>query len=226
MISTPPSGEEDSSCCKFAEWTGVSNGTDGNQFLTQGGIAWSGFNDLGPPSENSKNMSLVVEYNVPSGPPPTWITPPVWMKGVVGQKITMETLITSNCPLPNGARGDLWSKIWSLGPNYTLQAIHCVSRGTMKYAWYVFESPGALLSCGSGYYDYPYHRCQIPEFSFNGLGLLFTGNICNSRSCENVNVNSNPIRGYYIDQAGQDTATGPIARGGNAWTETGVSAAR
>jgi hypothetical protein len=223
-ISAPPSGE-DSSCCKFAEWTGVANGTDGDQFLTQGGIAWSGFHDIGPSSENNENMSLVVEYNSPSGPPPTWISPPVWMHGVVGERITMETLITSSCSLPNGARGDLWSEIWSLGSSYTSQVIHCMNAGTMNYAWYVFESPGAILSCGSGYYDYPYHRCQIPDFSFNGEGLLFTGNICNNKSsCENVNVDSNPIKGYYIDQAIPDTITGPISRGGASWNETWVPA--
>lgn len=173
-----------------------------------------------PSTANSYNVSLVFEAIGASGggieygvSPPSWITGP-------GQTITMSTLITGNC-LPYG---DQWSEEWSIGSNYKTQYIACRTVGTLKYGWYIFESPQDNTDCTAGYYYKPKYLCQIPKFSQNGNAVDFTGNICDvTATCENININSNPIQAYYIDQSTQNTNTGTIAASGNSWTEGWVS---
>ncbi len=224
-ISTSLGASKDGACCAFAEWTGVANNTNSNPtaFLTQGGILWAG-GYLTPPSvANSYNMSLFVESLGPGGSftplsPPSWITGP-------GQTITMTTTITGNAQCgTNGPAGDQWSEEWTVGSNYKTQYIACREVGSMTYGWYIFESPANNSQCTSGYYDSGSYLCQIPKFSQSGSAISFTGNICDpSGPCENININSNPIQAYYVDQSTQNTNTGTIAASGNAWTEGWIS---
>lgn len=203
-ISRPSSGCKGVACAAFGEWTGVSINSGGTN-LTQGGISWAGFN-VTPPSNNNNGFSLFVE-RLPGAA--TFFTPPSgWT--VQGNTINMTSEPFANCA--NG--GDLWYEVWKLGTSSTTQSIGCDSPSGNYYGWYIFEAPAGCsgTGCYSGYY-------QIPQVSSMG----FTGNICNSATCRNINSNSDPIQGYYIQHNSQDTSTGTIASGGNSWTESWLS---
>jgi hypothetical protein len=214
--AVPPSGE-DSSCCKFAEWTGVTNSSSG-AWLTQGGVFWSGFHQFAPSNSNSNNVTMVTEvFKDYTGQGANFISPPSWMTGF-GQTITMETDVSGNC----GTNGDEWTQYWVIGSDNTSQNLTCLTVASMTYGWYIFESVENDLTCTGGYQDI-YYYCQIPKFSYNGNPVSFTGNICSNTNCEGINSNAgNNVVGYYIDQTTQDTSTSSISSG-NAWTEGWVS---
>lgn len=204
-ISKPSTGCSTSACAVFGSWTGVSvDGSGAN--LTQGGISWFGFN-VTPPSNNRNGFSLFVQ-RLPNSP--TFITPPSgWI--LSGNTVNMTTEPMANC----ANTGDDWYQFWKLGGSSTSQAIGCDSPTNIYYGWYIFESPAGCS--GSGCYSGLY---QIPEVS----SMSFTGNICNNvGTCRNINSNSDPIQGYYIQHNSQDTSTGTISSGGNSWTESWLS---
>lgn len=225
-ISTSLGSSKDGSCCSFAEWTGVANESNGNtQTLAQGGIIWYGGYETPPATANSNNITLFFELITSAGGSAYGLSPPSWITGP-GQTIKMSTSITGNCAAGNFG-GDQWTQEWSIGSNYKTQYIGCVEVGVLNYGWYIFESPVDNVDCTAGYHVGKNYYCQIPKFSENGNAIDFTGNICNlTPTCENININSNPIQAWYIDQTTQNTNTGTIAASGNSWTEGWVSSAQ
>lgn len=203
----PPNGQT-AACCRFAQWTGLTNGLTGS--LTQGGWAWTGFNQPALPNSNSYGFALFVEYG--SGNP-VYISPPSWMNGVKGQTIFLQTFADASCS-QNG--DDIFYQWWEVGSYVTSQVITgCIAHNSLDHAWFVFESPSKCS--GAGCYDGTF---QIPSFS----STSWTGNICPfTGTCRNINSYADPIQAYYIQHNSIDTATSAIQGGGNAWTESYVS---
>ena len=211
-ISKPSTGCSDNACAVFGEWTGVSIGSGGAN-LTQGGVAWFGFN-VTPPSNSVKGWSLFVERIPSSGSgtavlfkPPSGFVPQ-------GNTIAMKTEPIANCL--NG--GDQWWQYWTIGSTGTSQEIGC-DPNNLAQGWFIFESPGPCSGRGcfdSSQFGYVY---QIPEFS----SVSFTGNICNNvGTCSNINSDTNGV--YYIQHNSQDTSTSSISGGSSgSWTESWLS---
>lgn len=223
-------GGETQACCVLAEWTGVTD-TNGNG-LTQGGVGWSGYN-MPPPSDAINGFYLFIEA---PGHEPIPIQPPSWMNGVQGQIITMYTLITGNCALPNGGGGgDIWTQTWQMGSHSTSQAIACIPLSVFYMGWSILESPSTEYegsACSNGGFPWVdgnnnlWYACELPQFSNIDPGLQFTGVICNlTPSCFNFNYNNCADTGYYIVHNQQDTTTSGIPGGGDSWYEQWVSSA-
>ena len=218
-----PTGDD--ACCQFAEWTGVSDsGSQSGQnanVLIQGGVTWCGSWSCGLTSMPS-GFNLVTEKTSATGTGevgPTYFTPPSWMNGVSGQTIKMTTQIVTDYCAPGGAVSYLWDQFWQIGSSSTSQTIYCdnLTQYAITYGWYIFESPG---DCGTlpGSYD---GYCEIPQFSYNGNPLAFSGYICGQyNDCPRpINTNYDQVNGYYIQHRNVDTGTSQIGSDGASWTE-------
>ena len=204
---------ETTACCALFQWVGMANASGGTSYLIQGGTDFFCCHLTIPSEANSNNMSLFYEFVQCStcSSTATFVAPPSWMNGVVGDTIDMQVYPNSSC----AGGGNYYYMFWTYGSNTMSQSIKC-EKDQPTFGEFIAEAPLDTQCSSQGYNGY----CQLPAFSFSGSALSYTGMFCpTSSTCRNINSNADPLTGYYIDQNGYiDTTTSGISSGGNSFT--------